>query len=44
MPRVDGRSNDDLRPVEFAKGYLKHPEGSVLVSTGETKVICTATV
>ena len=44
MPRVDDRSNDDLRPVEFAKGYLKHPEGSVLVSTGETKVICTATV
>ena len=44
MPRVDGRSNDELRPVEFVKGYLKHPEGSVLVSTGETKVICTATV
>jgi ribonuclease PH len=44
MPRTDGRSNDELRPVEFVRGYLKHPEGSVLVSTGETKVICTASV
>lgn len=44
MARTDGRSNDELRPVEFVRGYLKHPEGSVLVSTGETKVICTASV
>ena len=44
MSRTDGRSNDELRPVEFVRGYLKHPEGSVLVSTGETKVICTASV
>jgi ribonuclease PH len=44
MPRTDGRQNDELRPVEFLRGYLKHPEGSVLVSTGETKVICTASV
>jgi ribonuclease PH len=44
MPRTDGRSNDELRPVEFVRNFLKHPEGSVLISTGETKVICTATV
>jgi ribonuclease PH len=44
MPRVDGRTNDILRPVEFKRGYLKHPEGSVLITTGETKVICTATL
>ena len=44
MPRTDGRANDELRPVEFVRNFLKHPEGSVLVSTGETKVICTATV
>ncbi|MFW9769931.1 MAG: ribonuclease PH [Candidatus Thorarchaeota archaeon] len=44
MPRADGRANDELRPVEFVRNFLKHPEGSVLVSTGETKVICTATV
>lgn len=44
MTRNDGRANDELRPVEFVRNFLKHPEGSVLVSTGETKVICTATV
>ena len=44
MPRVDGRANDELRPVEFIRNFLKHPEGSVLIATGETKVICTATV
>ncbi len=44
MPRSDGRSNDELRPVQFERDFLKHPEGSVLVSTGETRVICTATV
>nr|KXH71689.1 MAG: ribonuclease PH [Candidatus Thorarchaeota archaeon SMTZ1-45] len=44
MPRVDGRVNDELRPIEFTRNFLKHPEGSVLIATGETKVICTATV
>ena len=44
MPRVDGRANDELRPVVFTRNFLKHPEGSVLIATGETKVICTATV
>ncbi len=44
MPRSDGRNNDQLRPVEITRNYLKHPEGSVLICTGDTKVICTATV
>ena len=44
MARVDGRANNELRPIEFVRDYLKHPEGSVLISTGETKVICTASV
>jgi len=44
MTRSDGRANDELRPIEFIRNFLKHPEGSVLVSTGETRVICTATV
>ncbi|MFW9964079.1 MAG: ribonuclease PH [Candidatus Sifarchaeia archaeon] len=44
MSRVDGRANDELRPIEFTRNFLKHPEGSVLIATGETKVICTATV
>ncbi|UCE09894.1 MAG: ribonuclease PH [Candidatus Thorarchaeota archaeon] len=44
MPRYDGRANDELRPVEITRDFLKHPEGSVLIATGDTKVICTATV
>lgn len=44
MTRADGRTNDALRPLEFKRGYLKHPEGSVLITTGETRVICTATL
>ena len=44
MTRLDGRANDALRPVEIVRDFLKYPEGSVLISTGETKVICTATV
>lgn len=44
MVRSDGRENDELRPVEVTRDYLKHPEGSVLITTGDTKVICTATV
>jgi ribonuclease PH len=44
MARTDGRKNDELRAVHFERNFLKHPEGSVLVSTGETRVICTATV
>ncbi|MFX1263209.1 MAG: ribonuclease PH [Promethearchaeota archaeon] len=44
MTRLDGRANDALRPVEIVRDFLKYPEGSVLISTGETRVICTATV
>ena len=44
MPRADGRSNDQLRPVTLTRNYLLHPEGSVLVEFGNTKVICTATL
>jgi ribonuclease PH len=42
--RVDGRASSQLRPVKITRNYLKHPEGSVLIEMGETKVICTATV
>jgi ribonuclease PH len=44
MPRVDGRAADQLRPVVVTRDYLVHPEGSVLVEFGVTKVICTASV
>ena len=44
MPRPDGRAVDQLRPVLLTRDYLLHPEGSVLVEFGATKVICTASV
>lgn len=42
--RVKNRKNNDIREVKITKNYLKHPEGSVLIEFGNTKVICTATV
>ena len=42
--RTDGRSNDEVRPLEILTDYTLYPEGSVLVSTGNTKIICTASV
>ena len=44
MARADGRAPDELRPVVLTRDYLLHPEGSVLVEFGATKVICTATL
>jgi len=44
MPRPDGRAPDQLRPVALTRDYLLHPEGSVLIEFGATKVICTASV
>lgn len=42
--RIDNRNYDELRKVEIIKDYIIHPEGSVLISMGNTKVICNATV
>ncbi len=44
MERIDGRGNNDLRPVKMTTEYIIHPEGSVLIEMGQTKVICNATV
>ena len=43
-PRRDGREPDDLRPLEFVRDYTEFAMGSVLVSAGKTKVLCTASV
>lgn len=40
--RCDGRTPDALRPVSIERNFIKHAPGSVLVSFGDTKVICTA--
>lgn len=44
MNRIDGRQTGELRPVQMDTEYLIHPEGSVLITVGQTKVICTATI
>lgn len=42
--RADGRSSAQLRPVWFDPGYLTFADGSVLLSVGNTRVICAATI
>src|SRR6059058_5278222 len=42
--RADGRRPAELRPVRLVPGFLPPAEGSVLIETGATRVICTATV
>ena len=42
--RPSGRLADQLRPVSITRGYTRHAEGSVLVSFGDTRVLCTASV
>jgi ribonuclease PH len=42
--RPDGRLDEQLRPTRITPNYLIHAEGSVLVESGKTKVICTASV
>ena len=42
--RPSGRRPDQLRPVTITRQFSKHAEGSVLVSFGDTRVICTASV
>jgi ribonuclease PH len=39
-----GRAADELRPVTLTRGWSRHPEGSVLVEFGDTRVLCTASV
>ncbi|MBM7584872.1 ribonuclease PH [Bacillus pakistanensis] len=42
--RIDNRATNQLRPIHIETGYIKHPEGSVLITVGDTKVICNASV
>ena len=42
--RQGGRKADELRPVRLERRYTRHAEGSVLVSFGDTRVLCTASV
>ena len=42
--RPSGRANDEQRLVKITRNYTKHAEGSVLIESGDTKVLCTASV
>lgn len=44
MHRPSGRSTDQLRNISITREFTCHAEGSVLVTFGNTKVICTASV
>ena len=42
--RPSGRAVDQLRDVRLTRQYTKHAEGAVLIESGDTKVICTASI
>lgn len=44
MSRHDGRNPDQLRPLSFTPDFAPNSTGSVLISTGNTRVICSAMV
>ena len=44
MARSDGRADDELREISIRRGFQQHPAGSVLVSFGQTTVLCAASV
>src|SRR5688572_22988211 len=42
--RGDGRAPDQLRPITITPKFIKHAEGSALITVGDTKVVCTVSV
>jgi ribonuclease PH len=44
VERVGGRGSDALRPTTIEPGFVRTATGSALISAGETRVICTASV
>lgn len=44
MPRPDGRACDQIRPPSFTPNFAPHATGSVLVASGNTRVICSAMI
>ena len=42
--RPSGRDLSEMRPVSIETGFTKHAEGSCLISVGDTRVLCTATI
>ena len=44
MIRIDGRNQTQLRPVQLSVNYLDYAEGSVLMTAGNTRVLCAASI
>ena len=44
QPRHDGRQPNQLRQIKVERGFTRYAEGSVLISFGETRVLCNASV
>ena len=42
--RLDGRKPDELRPITIVPHFSRYPEGSALITSGNTQVLCNATV
>jgi ribonuclease PH len=42
--RIDGRADDEIRPVRITPGFVDYAEGSVLIEMGKTRVLCNASV
>lgn len=42
--RVDGRLDNEIRQIEIETGFQPLPDGSALITWGETKILCSATV
>ena len=44
MSRTDGRAADAIRPTRLTPNFIIHPEGSVLIDVGQTRVLCAASI
>ncbi len=44
MNRIDGRKENELRPIKMTAGFVDFAEGSILIECGKTKVLCCASV
>src|SRR6202140_1945502 len=42
--RIDNRQSDQMRPIRIARNYLMTAEGSAVITVGNTRVLCAASV
>lgn len=44
MARIDGRADNELRPMQISVDVLDYAEGSALIQAGKTRVLCSASI